>query len=372
MLPLAGILDTNEHIRSLVLHGAGMHNRKPMAGNGNSNARVLRTMLRRNKAVSLLDLSNTGLDNDGVAEVSQILAESESLTSLNLARNYFGAPGAKALEDALGVNETLQHLDVSRNALGFRSINALQQKCLHRRCGCAITVHADGNYVFEEVLNSLSHALGFIMSIIGTILLMSEASGPERSPVQFWACAVFSTSLMILYLSSTLFHSFFMIPHVAYILQIADHVAIYLLIAGSYTPFLMIGLHGSTIGGVVVVVEWVAALVGSIFSISCDLKSSSTMVVELTLYLGMGLAVLTMWTEVAAAFVPQCLYLLVGGGAAYVVGVVFFVIGETIPIYHVFWHLFVIVASCMHWFAIYLYLAGAPLAAVCEAAHLAK
>eukprot|EP00611_Tribonema_gayanum_P010172 TRINITY_DN2009_c0_g1_i1.p1 TRINITY_DN2009_c0_g1~~TRINITY_DN2009_c0_g1_i1.p1 ORF type:complete len:389 (+),score=133.07 TRINITY_DN2009_c0_g1_i1:108-1169(+) len=273
MLPLAGILDTNEHIRSLVLHGAGMHNRKPMAGNGNSNARVLRTMLRRNKAVSLLDLSNTGLDNDGVAEVSQILAESESLTSLNLARNYFGAPGAKALEDALGVNETLQHLDVSRNALGFRSINALQQKCLHRRCGCAITVHADGNYVFEEVLNSLSHALGFIMSIIGTILLMSEASGPERSPVQFWACAVFSTSLMILYLSSTLFHSFFMIPHVAYILQIADHVAIYLLIAGSYTPFLMIGLHGSTIGGVVVVVEWVAALVGSIFSISCDLKS---------------------------------------------------------------------------------------------------
>jgi hemolysin III len=62
-----------------------------------------------------------------------------------------------------------------------------------------------------------------------------------------------------------------MIPHVANILQIADHIAIYLLIAGSYTPFVMIGLHGSAAGTVMLICEWLAALVGIAFSMSCDL-----------------------------------------------------------------------------------------------------
>lgn len=356
MLPLAGILDTNDHIETLILKGAGMHSHKPAAGNGNSNARVLAAILSSNTSVTKLDISNTGLDNEGVAEICKVLKRSSSLTALNVARNHFGSRGAKALEEALDETSTLVDLDVSRNALGYRSIRALQHKCSHRKSGCcAIRVNVAGNYVFEEILNSLTHAIGFVLSLIGTILLMSEASGPEKTLYHFWGCLIFSTSLMVLYLSSTLFHSFFMIPHVSYILQIADHCAIYFLIAGSYTPFMLVGLHASSAAKTVVIVEWVAAVVGSCVSISCDLHHLATVVVELTLYLSMGLAVFTVWGEVTATFCGDAIFLLAAGGAAYVGGVVFFIIGEKIPIYHVIWHVFVMVASAMHWFAIYLY-----------------
>jgi hemolysin III len=63
-----------------------------------------------------------------------------------------------------------------------------------------------GNYVFEEIMNSLTHGLGFVASVVGTIQLMSVAAGPGTTPYHFWSCMIFSLSLMILYLSSTLYH----------------------------------------------------------------------------------------------------------------------------------------------------------------------
>lgn len=66
-----------------------------------------------------------------------------------------------------------------------------------------------GNFVFEEILNSLTHGLGFIASVVGTILLMSRAAEPGTSPYHFWSCMIFSLCLMILYLSSTLYHRYY-------------------------------------------------------------------------------------------------------------------------------------------------------------------
>lgn len=357
MLPLAGILETNKHVKKLRLRGTGMKNRRAANGNGNSNARILRSILSKNDTVETLDLSNTGLDADGMRELCAALRENSSLTDLNLSRNRFGEDGAALLEGALDGAPALQMLDVRSNALGFKSIAKIQRRCCCRPSGCRdLSVEVDGNFVFEEVLNAGTHGLGFIMSILGSILLMTEASREGKSAEHFYACAVFSFSLMFLYLASTLFHSFFMLPYVSSILCIADHCAIYILIAGSYTPFMLISMHGSSLGQVVIITEWVAALFGCMFSISSYyLKLKSTVYVELTLYLGLGLAVILVWDHVIEHMHRGELTLIAGGGVAYVAGVVFFIMGEKIPAYHIVWHVFVMVASLLHWFAVYRY-----------------
>ena len=81
-------------------------------------------------------------------------------------------------------------------------------------------MRVDGNYVFEEILNSLTHGLGFIFSVVGMILLMSAAAAPGATVYHFWSCLLFSLCLTILYLSSTLYHSFFMLPYAKDILQV--------------------------------------------------------------------------------------------------------------------------------------------------------
>jgi channel protein (hemolysin III family) len=356
MLPLMGVLDENEHVEKFVMNGAGMYSaRKPAAGNGNSNARVLGKILQMNRVMKCLDVSNTGLDDDGVTELSAALADNSTLTELDLSQNHFSCAGAEALEKALQKNNALARLDVSCNGLGYKPISQLQATCKarQRRCACHLEVH--GNYVFEEILNSLTHAVGFLATIIGSCLLISEASGPDKSGYHFWGCTLFCWSLMVLYLSSTLFHSFFMIPQMHFILQIADHCAIYLLIAGSYTPFVLISLHHSSSAQIILVLEWIGAIGGCMFSVCADLYSTQTMYVELTLYMAMGLAILLVFNEVQESMDPDALKLLIAGGVSYVLGVPFFVKGQTVAIYHVFWHIMVMVASALHFMAVYLY-----------------
>ena len=113
-------------------------------------------------------------------------------------------------------NASLQTLDISRNALGFHSVHRL------RCCGAAhrVDMRVDGNYVFEEILNSLTHGLGFIASIVGMMLLMSAATAPGATPYHFWSCLLFSLCLTVLYISSTLYHSFFMLPYAKDILMV--------------------------------------------------------------------------------------------------------------------------------------------------------
>ncbi|CAM9842357.1 unnamed protein product, partial [Chrysoparadoxa australica] len=246
MLPLMGVLDTNVHIKKLNLKGAGMHNRKPDAGNGNSNARSLRHILKRNKVVDTLDVSNTGLDNDGLHELCEVIKDNSTITELNLSRNHFSATGCEELSHALTTNEGLRYLDVSRNALGFRSIQQLQVGSTWRRkqpfkkvdhcttvlsgngeciAGAALTSYRSRGHVLvvyslyhahlslvdtctQEVLNSMTHGIGFIFSVIGTILLMTKASQHDKTPYHFWGCLIFSASLQLLFLFSTLFHRY--------------------------------------------------------------------------------------------------------------------------------------------------------------------
>lgn len=181
------------------------------AGAGNSNARVLHYILEYNKTIESLDLSNTGLGNDGIIEIAQGIRKNTTLESLNLSYNNFSAKGTETLREALLENNSIKHLDLSYNGLGFRSINNLVCMCKAKRS--PMTVVTNGNYVFEEILNGVSHGVCFLVSIVGSCLLINEAADEEKySLYHFWSCVLYSFSLMFLFLSSCLFHSFFMLP----------------------------------------------------------------------------------------------------------------------------------------------------------------
>jgi hypothetical protein len=164
--------------------------------------------LQRNQWIEELDLSNTGLDDVGMKEICEGIKENKTVKRIDLSSNHFGVEGANYLSSALEMNNTLQNLDLSRNALGFSSINSLLCICGPKK----ISVETQGNYVFEEILNSVSHGIAFLGSVIGAIMLISAASDTYHTDYHFWSCVLYSCALMFLFLSSCLFHSFFMIP----------------------------------------------------------------------------------------------------------------------------------------------------------------
>jgi len=351
LLPLMGILDNSDHIKKLNLNRTCMSDRYKSAGNGNSNARVLNLMLRKNTAITDLDLSNTGIDDDGLEEICESLKHNKSITNLDLARNHFTSLGADHLRKALAENKGIKKLDITFNSLGYHTINQLQCACIPN----GIDMNIRGNFVFEEVLNSVSHGVGFLLSVVGAILLMTESMANHSTDYHFWACFLFSFSLMFLFLASTLFHSFFMFPHASFVLLILDHVGIYLLIAGSYTPFLLITLHESLTARIMTVIMWLVAITGCVFTACSDQESEETHRIELIMYVIMGFACLPIWTLFSTALVPASLTLIILMGAAYTFGIYFFIKGKDTPIYHCVWHVFVMVGAALTWFNVYFY-----------------
>lgn len=208
MLPLMGILEENQLVTKLNLANVTMiDSRFRAAGNGNSNCRILSHILQHNQWIKELDLSNNGIDDDGIKEICDGIANNQGLQKVNLSSNHFGEEGAKFLKDAIIRNTSIQEIDLSRNALGFQSISSLLCVCNPRK----IAVATSGNYVFEEILNSVSHGLAFLGSVIGANILISEAAD-QYTNYHFWGCVLYSFALMFLFLSSCLFHSFFMLP----------------------------------------------------------------------------------------------------------------------------------------------------------------
>lgn len=128
-----------------------------------------------------------GLDDDGIREICNGIRKNSSIHTLNLSGNHFGEVGAAYLTEALGTNQSIKKVDLSRNALGFRSINSLLCACRPRN----LTVLTNGNYVFEEILNSVTHGLAFLVSVVGANILISDAADVYRTDYHFWACVLY-------------------------------------------------------------------------------------------------------------------------------------------------------------------------------------
>ncbi|WP_205437554.1 hemolysin III family protein [Edwardsiella tarda] len=202
----------------------------------------------------------------------------------------------------------------------------------------------------EEVANSISHGIGFILGIVGLVLLLVQAIDSGADATAITSYSLYGGSMILLFLASTLYHA---IPHptAKRWLKIFDHCAIYLLIAGTYTPFLLVGLDSPLARGLMAVI-WSLALAGIIFKLAFAHRFK---VVSLITYLTMGWLSLIVIYQLALRLSGGGLTLLALGGIIYTLGVIFYVC-KRIPYNHAIWHGFVLGGSACHFFAIYLYL----------------
>mgnify|MGYP001030636080 FL=1 len=200
----------------------------------------------------------------------------------------------------------------------------------------------------EETLNALSHGIGAVLAVAGLIVLTNSALryGDAWHVV---SCAVYGVTLVILYSASTLYH---LVPlsRAKVVFQFLDHAAIYLLIAGTYTPFTLVNLRGPW-GWSLFVAVWGLALLG-IVSRATVVQHRPVMAV--VFYIAMGwLAVLAV-KPILGAVAPGGLLLILAGGLAYTLGVIFYA-WERLPYNHAVWHLFVLAGSAFQFFAVLFY-----------------
>ncbi len=201
----------------------------------------------------------------------------------------------------------------------------------------------------EEIANSISHGIALLAAVSATpfLIIAAVGSGDIENIV---GASVFAATMVLLYLTSTLYHS---LPRnrAKRVFQILDHGAIYLLIAGTYTPFTLGVLHG-TWGWTLFGLVWGLALTGILLKAIGGVRYPT---LSTCLYLAMGwlvlIAVKPLWLLVPA----WGLFWLLAGGIAYTVGVAFFVIDERVRYSHFIWHLFVIAGTACHFVAVFRY-----------------
>ena len=217
------------------------------------------------------------------------------------------------------------------------------------------TAHSLPSYsVAEEVANAITHGMGVVYSIAGLAVLTAFASifGTVWHIV---SCSIFGATQIILYGTSTLYHSI-PVPGAKAVFRRLDHSAIFLLIAGTYTPFLLVTLRGPW-GWSLLCVVWGFAVAGIALQAKIIHLNPRVAVIP---YIAMGWVIIVAIKPLVMSIAPGGLALVVAGGLAYTVGIPFYV-WKRLPFHHAIWHGFVLAGSMLHFFAILFYVI--PLAA---------
>jgi hemolysin III len=212
----------------------------------------------------------------------------------------------------------------------------------------ALEYHKQSSQMYspkEELINSITHGIGMLLSVAGLIYLIYQALnfGTRWHLVTF---IIYGVSLIVLFLASTLYHG---IPVESWkgALNIFDRSAIYILIAGTYTPFLLNDLRGPT-GWTMFAVVWGLTIFGLTISLGLLPKLRKASVI---LYLAMGWLVMAGGRQLLAELAPTTIILLMAGGASYTIGVIFY-LWRRLPYNHAIWHLFVLGGSITHYFSV--------------------
>jgi len=198
----------------------------------------------------------------------------------------------------------------------------------------------------EEIANAITHGIGALLSIAALVILIMVAGRND----DFWhlfSFTIYGCSLILLYLSSTLYHSFTS-PRLKNLFARFDHVSIFLLIAGTYTPFLLTTIRG-VLGWTMFAIIWSIALIGAIIRTIYLTRFRKLMV---AIYLLMGWMIVLVGKQIYLNLPSISLTFLILGGIAYSVGVIFYM-WRSLPYGHGIWHLFVLAGSVLHFFAIY-------------------
>ncbi len=202
---------------------------------------------------------------------------------------------------------------------------------------------------YGEKLNSISHLVGAVLALVGLGALLT-VSIQQRDPWIISSFSVFGFTMVLLYTMSTLYHSFHP-PRLKRIFQVLDHVAIYLLIAGTYTPFMLVSLRDGN-GYLILGIVWALALLGTLSELF--LTGRAVKLGQMLIYLGMGWACAFDFHNIGAALPPAGLWWLAAGGVAYTAGVLFYVLDgmKRLTHAHGIWHFFVLAGSLCHFVAV--------------------
>ncbi|MBT1248607.1 MULTISPECIES: hemolysin III family protein [unclassified Thermosipho (in: thermotogales)] len=197
----------------------------------------------------------------------------------------------------------------------------------------------------EEIANAITHGIGALIALFGLVWLIVYASmsGGVLKIVSF---TIFGVTLFLLYLISTLYHGISYRKAKA-IFEIMDHSAIFLLIAGTYTPFLLLVISGR-LGWILFSIMWVLATIGIIFKV---FFVKEYMIISTLIYIAMGWMIVFFIRNLWVNFNRQGIILLFLGGLAYTIGTIFYMYRK-IKFHHMIWHLFVILGSIFHYFAV--------------------
>jgi hemolysin III len=197
----------------------------------------------------------------------------------------------------------------------------------------------------EEIINALTHGLGTVLSVAALVVLITLAV-VHGTPWHVASFSLFGATLVILYAASTLYHVLPAGPAKCFF-RVLDHAAIYLLIAGTYTPFLLVNLRGAW-GWSLFGVVWACAVLGIILKGVCFAGFEKA---SIAVYVGMGWLSLVAVKQIVTHVPGVGVWLLLGGGLAYTLGVVFYA-WRRLPYNHAIWHVWVLCGSTLHFFSV--------------------
>ena len=307
------------------------------------------------------DNSYFGFGSHGALALAKVLQMSQHIHQVFLDRNCIGPFGASAIFMAIAKNPTiravkmrrcriserggmafasqvlrssitgLQSIDLSANHIGYRGCIAIERAVASRRKQQrtadddvhSICLDLEGNLVFQEIMNGVTHGLGVLLALTGSGLL--SAAVTDKSRLHYASCAIYSASLVVLYTSSTLYHSFFSMRNAKYVFEVMDKCAIYILIAGSYTPCLQIVLsHEPMWSRYLLAFLWLLCFLGICVEFAWPTWPAKFKF-SLAMYLCMGWSAVVCLPELASLLPREAVDLMVLGGVAYTAGVPFFV-----------------------------------------------
>lgn len=200
----------------------------------------------------------------------------------------------------------------------------------------------------EELANRLTHGLGAVLSIVGLFVLVHEAV-TRQEVWRLVSCTLYGSTLVVFYTVSTIYHTV-RIPWLKYIFRILDHASIFLVIAGTYTPFTLVSLPAPW-GWTMFVVIWGLALAGTLLK---TVMTGRLRILGPLLYLALGWLIVVAYRPLTSV-VPQAgVNWLLAGGLAYSAGLIFYA-WTKLPYNHAIWHVFVLAGSACHYFAVLLY-----------------
>lgn len=214
------------------------------------------------------------------------------------------------------------------------------------------TNHPDGDddvySLLEEMLHCISHGIGAALALAGMVVLIVLASlAAHVDPWKIVGVSLYGATLVLLYSASTLYHGARR-PRLKRASKVVDHCAIYALIAGTYTPFLLVNLRGP-LGWTLLAVIWGLAIGGIVLKLIWPQRFG---VLRVAVYLVMGWLIVVASDAMGAHLSDTSIAWLVAGGVTYTLGVVFYAI-RAIPFHHAIWHLFVLGGSVCHYVAVY-------------------